>query len=87
MALDQRTDLQAAYSYYQSNDFMDNSDVSTPYGAESREHGVTVSLSRMLNPRVRLTLKYAFFDYNDVTSGGHNNYTAHMVYSGLHFRF
>lgn len=87
LALDERTDLQASYSYFQSNDFMDNSGVSTPYGAESREHGVTVTLSRMLNRRLRLTLKYGFFDYHDVTSGEHNNYTAHMVYSGLQFRF
>ena len=87
VALNARTDLQATYSYYQSNDFMDNSSVSTPYGAESREHGVTLTLSRMLTPRMRLTLRYGFFDYNDVTSGGHNNYLAHMVYSGLHIRF
>ena len=87
VTLDARTDLQAQYSYYQSNDFMDNSAVSTPYGDESREHGVTVTLNRMLSPRMRLTLKYGFYDYNDMTSGGHNNYTAHMVYSGLQYRF
>jgi hypothetical protein len=87
VALDDRTDLQASYSYYESNDFMNNSAVSTPYGDESREHGVTVTLTRMLSPRVRLTLKYGFFDYNDVASGGHNNYRAHLVYSGLQFRF
>ena len=87
VALDDRTDLQAQYSYYQSNDFMDNSRVSTPYGDESREHGVTVTLNRMLTPRLRWTLKYGFFDYNDVASGGHNNYTAHMVYSSMQFRF
>ena len=87
IALNERTDLQASYSYYQSNDFMDNSDVSTPYGTEDREHGVTVTLSRMLTPKVRLTLKYGFFDYHDITSGTHNDYRAHMVYSGLQFRF
>jgi hypothetical protein len=86
-ALDERTDLQAQYSYYQSNDFMDNSAVSTPYGDESREHGVTVTLNRMVTRRLRWTLKYGFFDYNDVASGLHNNYTAHMVYSSMQYRF
>jgi hypothetical protein len=87
VALNERTDVQAQYSYYQSNDFMDNSNVSTPYGAESREHGVTLTLNRMLTPRVRWSIKYGFFDYHDTTSGGHNDYVAHMVYSGLLFRF
>jgi hypothetical protein len=87
ISLNERTDLQLAYSYYQANDFMDNSAVSTPYGSESREHGVTVTLSRMLTRQLRLTLKYGFFDYHDVASGGHNDYTAHMVYSGMEFRF
>ena len=87
VALDERTDLQAQYSYYKSDNFIDNSAVSTPYGDESREHGVTVTLNRMLSPRLRWTLKYGFFDYADVTSGGHNDYTAHMVYTGLQYRF
>jgi hypothetical protein len=86
-ALNERTDLQAQYSYYQSNDFIDNSAVSTPYGDEAREHGVTVTLNRMLNPRLRWSIKYGYFDYDDVTSGGHNNYTAHLVYSSLQYRF
>jgi predicted porin len=86
-ALDERTDLQVQYSYYQSDDYINNSAVSTPYGDESREHGVTVALSRMLTPRLRLTLKYGFFDYDDDASGGHNDYTAHMAYSGLQYRF
>jgi hypothetical protein len=86
-ALDERTDLQVQYSYYQSDDYINNSAVSTPYGDESREHGVTVELSRLLTPRLRLTLKYGFFDYNDDASGGHNDYTAHLAYSGLQYRF
>jgi hypothetical protein len=87
LRLNDRTELQAQYSYYQSDNFMNNSTVSTPYGEESHEHGVTVTLSRMFTPRLRWTLKYGFFDYDDHTSGGHNNYTAHMVYSGLQYRF
>jgi len=44
-------------------------------------------LSRMLTPRLRWSIKYGFFDYDDETSGGHNNYTAHLVYSSLQYRF
>jgi hypothetical protein len=66
---------------------MNNSAVSTPYGDEAHEHGLTVTLNRMLTPRLHWTLKYGFYDYDDVTSGGHNSYTAHMVYSSLQYRF
>jgi hypothetical protein len=82
-----RTDLQLQYSYYQANDFMNNSAVSTPYGTEDREHGVTVTLNRMFTPRLRWSIRYGFYDYNDNTSGGHNDYTAHLVYSSLQYRF
>jgi predicted porin len=87
LTLNDRTDLQAQYSYYQSDNYINNSLVSTAYGDEASEHGVTVTLNRMLTRRLRLTLKYGYFDYSDTTSGGHNNYTAHMVYSSLQYRF
>ncbi len=87
LTLNDRTELQAQYSYYQSDNYINNSRVSTPYGDEASEHGVTVTLNRMLTPRLRWTLKYGYFDYSDTTSGGHNNYTAHMVYSSLQYRF
>jgi hypothetical protein len=85
--LDDRTDLQAQYSYYESDDFRNNSTVSTPYGNSSHEHRVTVALNRMLTKKLRWTMKYGFFDYDDDTSGNHNSYRAHMIYSSLQFRF
>jgi len=87
VALDERTDLQTQYYFYQSRDYINNSAVSTPYGTQSREHGVTVGLTRMLTRRLKVGLKYGFFDYHDDTSGGHNNYSAHMIYSSLQYRF
>jgi len=87
IALDDRTDLQAQYSYYQSDNYINNSTVSTAYGDEAREHGLTVALSRLLTPRLRWTLKYGFFDFDDATSGGHNNYHAHLVHSSVQYRF
>jgi hypothetical protein len=86
-ALDQKTDLQLQYSYYQSDNYINNSAVSVAYGDEAKEHGVTATLSRQLTPRMRWTLKYGYFDYNETTSGEHNNYSAHLVYSSVQYRF
>jgi hypothetical protein len=40
-----------------------------------------------LNKNMRLLLKYGYFNYRDVTSGGHNNYQAHSLFSSLQIRF
>ncbi len=85
--IDNQTDFHAEYTYYRADNYVNNILVGMPYGAGASEHTVSASISRQLNPRVRLTLRYAYFDYSDETSGGHNNYRAHSVYSGLQFRF
>ena len=50
-----------------------------------RDGGET--LTRQLTKQVRLLLKYTYFNYTDQTSGGHNNYQAHSIFSSLQFRF
>jgi hypothetical protein len=86
-ALDEKTDLQAQYSYYRADNYVDNSAFSVPYGAGAEEHGVTASLSRQITKQLRWTLRYGFFNHHDQTSGGHNDFEAHIVSSSLHFRF
>jgi hypothetical protein len=79
--------LQLQYTYYRANDFQDNSAFGLPYGADAREHGVTATIIRRINERMRVTLKYGFFDGQDYTAGQHNDYRAHLIYSSLHYRF
>jgi hypothetical protein len=86
-ALSDKTDLQATYSYYRANNYQDNSAVTQPYGAEGNEHGVTATVAHRLRKNVLLTLRYGFFRGHDVTSGGFNNYEAHLVYSSIQYRF
>jgi hypothetical protein len=47
----------------------------------------SATLTRQLTKQVRLRLSYTYFDYTDETSGGHNNYRAHSLFSSLQFRF
>jgi hypothetical protein len=85
--LDDKTDLHVGYSYYHANDFVDNALVAVPYGMGATEHTVTASIGRQLTKRVRLLLQYTYYNYDDVTSGGHNNYEAHSIFSSLRVRF
>jgi len=85
--LDSRTDLTAGYQYYEANNYADNSSVSQPYGAGFQEHRVTAAVKRRLKENVRLLVGYGYFANNDVTYGGYKDYTAHVVYSSLQWRF
>lgn len=87
LVLDDQTDLNAGYFFYRADNYEDNSPVGVPYGAEADEHGVTATLVRRLRENLRLTLRYAWFRYDDLTSGGNNDFEAHVLSTGLQYRF
>jgi predicted porin len=85
--LNDKTDLRADYSFYCANDHFKNAAVGLPYGLGATENTFSVTAGRQIAKNVRLLLKYSYFTYEDVTSGNHNNYEAHSIYSGLQYRF
>jgi len=85
--LNDKTDLNLGYFFYQADNFEDNSNFGLPLGASGEEHGVTATLIRRISKNVRLTLKYGYYHYNDGTFGGHQDYYAHAIYSSLRYRF
>ena len=85
--IDDKTDFYADYYFYCANDYYKNAFVALPYGMGATENAVTATVTRQLSKNTRLTLKYGFFDYQDTTSGGHNNYRAHSLFSSLQIRF
>lgn len=87
LVLDNKTDLNLGYTYYHADNYEDNSAIGLPYGVGASEHGINATVVRRLTPKLRLTLRYGYYVFNDDTSGGHNDYEAHVVYSGLQYRF
>jgi hypothetical protein len=87
LVLDDKTDLNVGYFYYQADNFDDNSAYGLPLGAEGHEHGVTAALVRRLTKNLRLTCRYAYYQYDDGTYGGNRDYQAHGIYSSLQYRF
>ncbi len=85
--IDDKTNFYADYSFYCANDYFKNAAVAVPYGEGATEHTVSATITRQLNKQTRLLLRYGYFNYRDVLSGGHNNYRAHSIYSGLQIRF
>jgi outer membrane receptor for ferrienterochelin and colicin len=86
-AVDNKSDLNLGYTYYRSDDYSDNSSFGVPYGAGATEHGVSATLVRRITDSIRLTVRYGFFHYEDETSGGHNNYDAHAIFTSVQYRF
>ena len=85
--IDDKTDFYADYYFYCANDYFKNAVVAMPYGMGATEHAVSATVTRKLSKNMRLLLKYGYFNYRDVTSGGHNNYQAHSLFSSLQIRF
>lgn len=85
--LNDATDLQTQYYYYRADNYQDNSAFGQPYGSGASEHGVTATLIHKFSRNLLGKLTYGFFTYDDETSGHHNDYTAHLVYSSLQYRF
>lgn len=86
-ALTQEADLQAQYSYYRSYPFLDNSGQSMPYGLDDEEQTVSIGVLWRVCENVRWNLKYGFMKNQDGVYGQHNNYTAHLVSSGIDMAF
>jgi hypothetical protein len=85
--INDKTDIHADYSFFQASDYFNNSGAAVPYGLGATEHVASATVTRQLTKQVRLQLRYTFYDYSDVTFGGHNNYRAHSILSSLQFRF
>jgi hypothetical protein len=86
-ALDDKTDIHAEYTYYRADNYEGGTIIGMPYDAGAKQHSVGASITRELMKNVRVKLQYGYFQYRDETSGGHNNYDAHAVFSSLMFRF
>jgi hypothetical protein len=86
-ALDEVSDLTLQYNFYKSENYVNNYLWTQPFGTSAEEHGVTATLSRQMNKRTKVSLKYGYFTSDDETSGDHNNYSAHLIYATLQYRF
>jgi hypothetical protein len=85
--IDDKTDVYGDFSFYCANDHFKNAVVAVPYGLGATEYTASASVTRQLTKQMRLLLRYGYFNYRDATSGGHNNYEAHSIFSGLQYRF
>jgi hypothetical protein len=87
LVLDNKTDLKVGFFYYRADDYTDNSAAGVPYGSGAEEYGVTAGLTRRINDHLRVSLKYGYSHYTDSLYGGYQDFTSHLVYTSLQYRF
>ncbi|MGC2626300.1 MAG: hypothetical protein WA269_05630 [Candidatus Udaeobacter sp.] len=85
--IDDKTDFSTDFSFYCANDYFKNAGVALPYGSGATEYAASATITRQLTKQMRLLLRYGYYNYRDVTSGGHDNYRAHSLFSSLQVRF
>jgi hypothetical protein len=85
--IDDKTDLKAEYLYTRSQNFNDTIFDGLPLGLDNRRQGLLVRLSRQINETIDGQLGYGLYTYDEESSGGADDYTAHVVSTRLGIRF
>jgi hypothetical protein len=85
--IDPKTEIRGDFTYYSANDYVNNAQYGTPYGAGASEYTFSASIKRQITKNINLSLKYYFDTYIDQLSGGNNSYTAQMIATSLQMRF
>jgi hypothetical protein len=84
--LSEKTDLTAAYTFSTADFRQTHFSTGLPLGIEYELHGVQAGFVTRWNKDLTLKLQYGFYRYDEPTSGGVNDYTAHAVLAALTIR-
>jgi mono/diheme cytochrome c family protein len=86
-ALNPKTSLQAAYNFSCANYGENNAAAGVPLGLNYTRHDLSFSVTRKFNPRVSGSLRYAFSQYTEPSSGNANDYLAHGLFAILTYQW
>lgn len=84
--LNRNSDLLLSYSFSHSDFEQDNFAAGLPVGLRYQQHALQAGITRRLSKCLTTRLQYGYFYYNEPTSGGANNYTAHSIFGMLALR-
>jgi len=78
--LDDKTDISAHYTFSQGDFSQGNTAEGLPLGIEYRQHGLQAGIATQIGDNLRAQLQYQLQHYEEPSSGGVNDYTAHGVF-------
>jgi mono/diheme cytochrome c family protein len=77
--MDEKTDFTAHYFLSKGDFSQDNEADGIPLGIEYEQHGFQAGVSTKIGDHARVQLQYLLQDYQEPSSGGWNDYTAHGI--------
>jgi hypothetical protein len=86
-ALNDATDVRAAYSFSRADYGQDNIVGGLPLGLSYTRHALTLGLTRRVTNCLSTKFGYGFYQYREPSTGGVNNYTAHGIFATLMLRW
>jgi len=86
-ALDKKTDLTLSYSYSYADNFVNNFAAGLPLGLDFQRHEAHAGITRKISSNVVAHLRYGFYSYDESSTGGYNNYIAHLATASCTLRF
>jgi hypothetical protein len=86
-ALTERMDLHGTYTFSCADYGQNNFATGLPLGLEFRRHGIEVGVTRRWLTSISTRLQYGFYKYNEPSSGGFTDYTAHAIFGTLTLRW
>jgi len=78
-ALDAKTDATVDYTFSRTDNFTDNSAAGLPLGLNNQRQAVTAGLTRRISKTISARLRYGFYEYDESSNGGINNYRANLA--------
>lgn len=81
------TDLFLDLSHYRADNYADNPSVTLPLNMGQTLHSGFVTWVRRQNDRLTYTAKYGYTTNRDGTYGGQNDFSAHVFYGKVQYRF
>lgn len=84
-AIGSDTDIRGEYLYSRSDNFEDNSTEGLPLGTDSERHRALLTLSHQITGSMRAELRYGYYNYDEHSNSGADDYRAHLA--GMRWSF
>ena len=85
--LNEKTDLTLAYDFSWSDYRQNNEASGLPLGIDYRQHALRAGVTRTVTKWLRTSLEYAWYLYDEPSSGHANDYVAHGVFAMARIRW
>jgi hypothetical protein len=86
-ALAKLDDVYFDYTFFRAKNFIDNSALSLPYGADQDQQAAYVTWVRRQSEHLTYTVKYGYLKNRDITWAGLNDFKAHVIFAKVQYHF